>query len=210
MTRPGTPPRGWTRYSEARRALVWRPTAPGTPTLQEMRQSETVQISTLRERDGYREDLAVAHDAGRRAWPDSRSADLVGQRYGRLVVLARVPERRRWRCRCACGVERIVYDSNLKSRRTASCGCCSRETPDARSPWRNGGWAVGATISGMDHGEGALRESERQGLSGYGGRGITMFAEWRISAAFRRDVGASTARTSTRPSRGMMGYALES
>lgn len=61
---------------------------------------------------------------------------VVGQRYGRLVVLARGDDkfhgegRRRfptWRCRCDCGTERDVLTQSLVRGLSTSCGCVRRE-----------------------------------------------------------------------------------
>lgn len=56
---------------------------------------------------------------------------LVGQRFGRLVVLeqgerdaTKLPA---WRCRCDCGVVVTVVGSCLRRGNTRSCGCLRRE-----------------------------------------------------------------------------------
>lgn len=55
--------------------------------------------------------------------------DLAGQRFGRLVVLHRAPnkdnkhKRAVWRCLCDCGTERSVTSNNLRGGITSSCGC---------------------------------------------------------------------------------------
>ena len=53
--------------------------------------------------------------------------DLVGRRFGKLVVLRRgeTNESRRikWVCRCDCGNETSVFGDNLRYGRTKSCGC---------------------------------------------------------------------------------------
>lgn len=59
---------------------------------------------------------------------------LVGQRFGRLTVLAeagREGERVLWRCRCSCGTETTASGNNLKSGNTRSCGCLRREVARA-------------------------------------------------------------------------------
>lgn len=67
----------------------------------------------------------------------TRSAAIVpGQRFGRLVAVARVENgaggKVRWRCRCDCGVEVEVFASGLRSGRTRSCGCLRRELGRAK------------------------------------------------------------------------------
>jgi len=57
--------------------------------------------------------------------------DLVGRRFGRLVVLERAGSNKDsalWRCRCECGAETIVARANLLgTHNTRSCGCLQRE-----------------------------------------------------------------------------------
>mgnify|MGYP000913227399 CR=1 FL=1 len=61
----------------------------------------------------------------------ARFRDLKGQRFGRLVVLDRLPERSphkhsRWRCLCDCGQETVTTTLGRKFS-THSCGCITRE-----------------------------------------------------------------------------------
>jgi hypothetical protein len=57
--------------------------------------------------------------------------ELVGQRFGRLVVKSRSKNstagKTRWSCLCDCGTQKIVIGGDLKSGRTLSCGCFKRE-----------------------------------------------------------------------------------
>lgn len=57
--------------------------------------------------------------------------DLTGEKYGRLVVIKRAPNRYRrvhWLCRCDCGNEVTVASMNLRAGSTRSCGCLHAET----------------------------------------------------------------------------------
>lgn len=62
---------------------------------------------------------------------------MIGERFGRLTVLAEGPraestrKQRRWICRCDCGNERLVYVESLRRGLSKSCGCLSRETSAA-------------------------------------------------------------------------------
>lgn len=68
--------------------------------------------------------------------------DLTNQRFGRLVVIKRVEDcvstncsnRKyvRWLCRCDCGNEIVAFGTNLKSGKTKSCGCISKELVSKR------------------------------------------------------------------------------
>lgn len=53
--------------------------------------------------------------------------NLVGQQFGKLVVLSREPNnkdgRSMWLCRCECGNEVVIMGKHLKSGNTKSCGC---------------------------------------------------------------------------------------
>ncbi len=56
--------------------------------------------------------------------------DLVGQRFGRWLVISHQGKRyaeQFWLCRCDCGVERIVIGGTLKKGTSKSCGCLSIE-----------------------------------------------------------------------------------
>jgi hypothetical protein len=58
-----------------------------------------------------------------------RFQNLIGQRFGRLVVLDRAPTRNdgryrtRWYCICDCGKTHIAQAINLKAGDVKSCGC---------------------------------------------------------------------------------------
>ena len=56
--------------------------------------------------------------------------DLTGQKFHRLTVISRAPNRGRqtmWFCICDCGNEKTVGASHLKSGHTKSCGCYNVE-----------------------------------------------------------------------------------
>jgi hypothetical protein len=63
----------------------------------------------------------------------ANAIDLIGQRFGRLNVIALEQLRtrsgqRRWRCVCDCGTWKTVQGSHLRNGQTTSCGCLQRET----------------------------------------------------------------------------------
>lgn len=60
----------------------------------------------------------------------SNFKDLIGQRFGRLMVLCRAESKNqmtRWHCKCDCGNEKDIYTSNLLRGLTQSCGCLHKE-----------------------------------------------------------------------------------
>ena len=57
--------------------------------------------------------------------------DLTGQRFGRLIALKPMEERKNgyivWECRCDCGNTSQIRGSSLLSGAVLSCGCLRRE-----------------------------------------------------------------------------------
>lgn len=61
--------------------------------------------------------------------------NLVGNRYGRLLVVSAAENDGRWTqwlCKCDCGKQVIVKTLNLRSGDTQSCGCLFNEVLHAR------------------------------------------------------------------------------
>lgn len=57
--------------------------------------------------------------------------NLLGERYGRLVVIAQGGKNKngnaRWLCQCDCGSTKVVASYDLRSGNTRSCGCIKQE-----------------------------------------------------------------------------------
>lgn len=62
---------------------------------------------------------------------NGKAKDLIGQRFGRLIVIKREGKdkhnRATWLCKCDCGNEKVVNSNNLRNGSTTSCGCLKRE-----------------------------------------------------------------------------------
>lgn len=127
--------------------------------------------------------------------------DLIGRRFERLIVLYKVDDAPskpvRWMCRCDCGVETIVHSSSLRTGRTKSCGCLSREVTTKRNT-KHGQAKRGATRP-----EYAVWNTMKQRCTNpnteywedYGGRGIVVCSQWMESfEVFLKDVGSSPGR----------------
>ena len=60
-----------------------------------------------------------------------RKLDLVGQRFGRLVVLSfcdKSPSKKsHWNCQCDCGNPKVTSTDELRSGGCSSCGCLRKE-----------------------------------------------------------------------------------
>ena len=113
--------------------------------------------------------------------------DLTGKRFGRLVALTRVPPgsetRSKWVCKCDCGNTAIVTVSNLKNGHTTSCGCVvaekCKETHIKHGGKKDRLYAVWRAMK-----QRCQRISDPN-YKYYGGRGITVRAEWQDYATFR-------------------------
>lgn len=80
--------------------------------------------------------------------------DLVGMKFGKLTVIEyshSTSQGRKWRCKCDCGKEKVVYGKNLK-RGTTSCGC-------SRSPHQKKTYQVLGISNFEDGGILALRSA---------------------------------------------------
>jgi len=103
----------------------------------------------------------------------------IGERFGRLIAMElrdRGKMTKIW-CRCDCGVEKILWVSDITSGKTRSCGCFHREATVVRN-----------LIHGMSHHElyqtytGMLarcHDPQQKQYPDYGGRGITVCQRWR-------------------------------
>jgi hypothetical protein len=76
-----------------------------------------------------------------------KKINLVGQRYGRLVVVSEAAKRNshlQWNARCDCGNSTVVAGHVLRMRRQVSCGCLRDEQNRAQAKgvratnWRGG------------------------------------------------------------------------
>lgn len=61
---------------------------------------------------------------------NSQAIDIIGQRFGHLIVLERAPRPEHcksagayYKCKCDCGNEKIIMGKSLRNGRTKSCGC---------------------------------------------------------------------------------------
>lgn len=110
----------------------------------------------------------------------SRTINLLGQRFGRWLVLSYAGRDHngttRWNCRCDCGVERSVPGHGLRYGTSKSCGCLSVDNTVKRSKTH------GKTNTRLFRiWTGILARCtnvNRKAYADYGGRGIKVYAEW--------------------------------
>lgn len=104
--------------------------------------------------------------------------DLTGQRFGRLIVVQYLGNRR-YLVECDCSIKKSVYGYNLLSGDTASCGCLRKERTAAENRKAR---THGMTETRLYYiWRGMKRRCYEVGASGYndyGGRGIKVCDEW--------------------------------
>lgn len=82
---------------------------------------------------------------------NKRNIDLVGHRFGRLVVLSRSATSAKWVCRCDCGNLVEVTTTHLKTGHTKSCGCLQKDiASEVRGINLNGQRFGFLTVEGLD------------------------------------------------------------
>ena len=82
---------------------------------------------------------------------NKRNIDLVGHRFGRLVVLSRSTTSAKWICRCDCGNLVEVTTTHLKTGHTKSCGCLQKDiTSEVRGINLNGQRFGLLIVEGLD------------------------------------------------------------
>jgi hypothetical protein len=104
--------------------------------------------------------------------------ELSGRRFGRLVVRAYAGAKR-WDCVCDCGSHTVVWGGHLRRGETKSCGCLHRELAKACAT-KHGMYGTREYRSwqGMKQ---RCCNPEHVAYESYGGRGITVCEEWRLS-----------------------------
>lgn len=120
----------------------------------------------------------------------SRLIDLTGQRFGRLVVIARAEDyvspkgkhNTRWECRCDCGKTVVVCGWQLRTKDARSCGCIHSEQLSTRN-----------FVHGQRHTriyeiwkgmKARCTNPHNSHFKYYGGRGISVCEEWQSFPAF--------------------------
>ena len=115
-----------------------------------------------------------------------RNVDLLGHRFGRLLVVRSAPPRQgrsqkttMWWCRCDCGNEKAIATHNLRNGDSHSCGCLNRERTSAMNASHRGSKtpAYRSWLSMIDR----CTNKNGFGYGRYGRQGITVCKRWRYS-----------------------------
>lgn len=115
----------------------------------------------------------------------SPAMDLVGRRFGRLVVLAFMLGK--WLCRCDCGKEKSIAQRSLLVGATLSCGCLHRERTSESN--RKHLACDTITYKRWKSMRDRCNNPQSKSYSLYGGRGIAICEHWHEFDRFLADMG---------------------
>lgn len=114
----------------------------------------------------------------------SKKIEMVGKRFGRLIVIEYCGNAKNrnalWICKCDCGsITNGIYGHMLRSGRTTSCGCFRNEQSSSRnSKHKKSSTRLYSIWSDMKR---RCFNTNLRRYPDYGGRGITVCAEWKNS-----------------------------
>lgn len=118
-----------------------------------------------------------------------RIVDLVGQRFERLVVTGRAPNKSekdtnaRWHCKCDCGRMCIAYGQDLRRGKFKSCGCLNAERIFKHGQSRTKEYRTWLTMRQR------CENPKNAAFQFYGGSGILVCERWKEFENFRADMG---------------------
>lgn len=121
--------------------------------------------------------------------------DLVGKKFGRLLVLCKADTTKsrkiRWLCVCDCGTFKVIGGASLKRGDTVSCGCYLREIlPFAkRTHGHTAGRKKTSTYTVWKSMRHRCNNPRNKQYMDYGGRGITVCERWENFENFYADMG---------------------
>lgn len=115
--------------------------------------------------------------------------DLTGQKFGRWTVIRKTDERQAksvmWECRCDCGTVQLVNGANLRKGLTLSCGCLNSEKAAEHcrdmakhNMYRSRLYRVWCGMKAR------CETPSARNYKNYGGRGISVCAEWQEFVPF--------------------------
>jgi hypothetical protein len=114
-------------------------------------------------------------------------ADIVGKRFGKLVVVKYYDTKgknSRWLCKCDCGNEKVVSCHHLlgKVKPTQSCGCLTKEIATKHGMWRTPFYNSWASMKQR------CSNKNSEDYKDYGERGIGYDPRWDLFENFYTDM----------------------
>jgi hypothetical protein len=131
--------------------------------------------------------------------------DRTGERYERLVVLGRAPNKSatdtnaRWACKCDCGTFTIAYGQDLAKGKVKSCGCWNAERIKSHGMSRTHVYGIWKAMK--------ARIADEHGAKAHIYAGKELQPEWEAFEAFYADMGEPpTKRHTIERMDGNLGY----
>ena len=109
-----------------------------------------------------------------------KAKDLVGQKFGRLTVVERAPNKgskAAWKCICDCGGSTVAISHDLICGHTKSCGCYQRQQT-SRASMKHGKRHTKIYAVWLSMKDRCFNHKNKR-FEDYGGRGITVCDEWK-------------------------------
>jgi hypothetical protein len=124
----------------------------------------------------------------------TKMADLIGARFGKLVVKQYLCTRNRhavWYCKCDCGKMTVAETGSLRSGHTSSCGCLQKDQQRkyATIHGHNRGDRPSKTYNSWHQMLYRCKNPKSKDFKNYGGRGIIVCPEWKSFSRFLADMG---------------------
>ncbi len=117
-------------------------------------------------------------------------ANLVGQKFGKLIVLfekGKSSGHITWQCRCDCGNEIVVTTNSLRTGSTSSCGCYRKKV--TKEKFTKHGKYKDSTFRVWQSMLDRCYNSNSSNYKNYGGRGIKVYRKWWKFKNFYKDMG---------------------
>ena len=115
-----------------------------------------------------------------------KKSDIVGKKFGRLVVLSQGEYKGRfvsWNCLCECGKTVLVQSASLNNGNTKSCGCYKKDKQTKHSMTFSKTYRAWAGIKQR------CFNKKHKRYADWGGRGISMCERWNDFRLFYEDMG---------------------
>lgn len=109
--------------------------------------------------------------------------NLIGQRFGRWVVLSKGTDKQHWVCRCDCGTTKTVSGYCLKTGESESCGCLRHYLTSYSKNVSHGQSMTKLYSRWLAMKRRCFRKSDPK-YPRYGARGITVCRDWLDFARF--------------------------
>lgn len=113
--------------------------------------------------------------------------DLIGQKFGRLVIIRKINNdlrgNHRWICQCDCGKKTIVLGNNLRNNNTRSCGCLRTKHGNSKVG------KISKTYKSWQQMVQRCTNINNPRFKDYGNRGIKVCRRWMKFVNFLEDMG---------------------